>query len=122
MTPISKYIGHSYEKYNCLKLVQEFYRDQFGLEVRNYFEGEVPSREDVENLIVTNKGEFHKVIEPKFGDIVIIKLYGIECHIGVVIDDKHFIHSAKRIGSCMDKFSRYKNMIAGYFRHQEFAA
>lgn len=121
MKPLSEYIGHSYEKYNCLKLVQEFYKDQFGLEVRNYFEGEVPSREDVVNLIITNKGEFLKVENPSFGDIVIIKLYGVECHIGVVVDAKYFIHSAKRIGSCMERLSRYRHMIAGYYRHQEFA-
>lgn len=117
-----KYIGRPYEKYNCFDLVKEFYADNFGLELKNYFEGPVPTPKEVETLIVTNKGEFLKVEgKPMFGDIVVIKLYGLECHIGVCIDASRFLHSAKKIGSNMDRLERYSKMIAGYYRHKEYA-
>lgn len=115
-----KYIGRSYESYNCFELVKEFYKDQFGLDLSNYWEGgDVPSRDQVESLIVSNKGDFVRVDTPEFGDIVVIKLYGLECHVGVVVSKTHFLHSARNIGSLMDRLERYSKMNGGYFRHRE---
>lgn len=114
-----KYIGRDYESYNCFDLVKEFYMDHFNLSLKDYFAGPVPPREEVPSLIVSNKGHFIQVEKPKFGDIVVIKLYGIESHVGVVIDSSHFLHSARKIGSNMDRLERYSKMIGGYYRHKE---
>jgi len=119
---LRKYIGRSYETYNCLDLVKEFYKDFFGLEVKNYFEGAVPDRDSVNTLINTNRGDFVEIKdkrEIKFGDIVVIRLYGLECHLGVVVQGTKFLHSAKNIGSNMDRLERYDRLIAGYYRHRE---
>lgn len=117
-----KYIGRKYEEYNCFELVKEFYKDQFSLEIKNYFEGPVPDRKEVESLIISNKGDFIKVEgKPQFGDIVVIRLYGFECHIGVCVNPHQFLHSAKNIGSCMDRLERYSKMIAGYYRHKAYS-
>ena len=118
---MKKYIGKPYEKYNCFDLVKEFYLDNFSLVLMDYFEGPVvPDRKQVECLIVTNKGDFIEVTgNPQFGDIVSIKLYGLECHIGVCLGNGKFLHSTRNIGSNMDTLSRYSKMIAGYYRHQE---
>lgn len=116
----SKYIGRDYESYNCLDLAKEFYRDHFGLELKNYFEGDVvPSRKDIECLINTNKGELEKVIKPKFGDIIVINLYGYASHIGVYIGEEKFLHSVRKIGSCLDSLPRYSKMVEGFYRHRE---
>jgi len=122
---LRKYIGRSYEEFNCLQLVQEFYKDHFNLEIQNYFEGEVPERHEVELLIKSNKGKFVEVPslkEVRFGDIVVIRLYGIECHLGVVIEGTKFLHSAKNIGSNIDRLERYARLISGYYRHSEASA
>lgn len=118
-----KYIGKPYEKYNCFDLVKEFYMDHFQLDIKNYFEGgPIPGDKVIESLIVSNKGDFAKVEgKPQFGDIVVIKLHGIECHIGVCIDSSRFIHSARKIGSNMDRLERYAKLIAGYYRHRNYA-
>lgn len=117
---LRKYIGRDYATYNCFDLVKEFYKDQFQLDLKEYFEGDVPERKEVESLIISNKGKFISVSDkPVFGDIVVIKFYGVECHIGVVIGGGKFLHSARGIGSLLDKLDRYSNMIAGYFRHRE---
>lgn len=123
-TDLKKYIGRDYGDYSCLDLVKEFYKDFFNLDVKNYYEGDVPDRKKVESLIVTNRGDFVRVpdVERKFGDIVIIKLYGIECHIGVVVNTSQFLHSAKNIGSNMDRLERYSKLISGYYRHREVVA
>jgi len=118
-----KYIGRPYETYNCFDLVKEFYADNFKLDIKHYFEGgPVPDRREVESLVVSNKGDFVKVEgKPQFGDIVVLKLYGLECHIGVCVDASRFLHSAKKIGSSLDRLDRYSKMIAGFYRHREYA-
>lgn len=117
---LNKYIGRSYEEYNCFDLVKEFYMDFFGVEVKNYFEGPVPDRREVFNLIKTNKGDFEEVKgKPQFGDIVVIRLYGLECHIGVVIHGAQFLHSVKGTGSNIDRLTRYTNIISGFYRMKE---
>lgn len=116
---LRKYIGRSYSEYNCFDLVKEFYADHFRLELKHYFEGPVPSRQEAESLIVSNKGDFEKVDVPTFGDIVIIRLYGLECHVGVCVGNGKFLHSARNIGSLLDRLERYHKMIAGYYRHRE---
>lgn len=119
---LRKYIGRSYEQYNCFDLVREFYEDNFGLEIKNYWEGPAPERKQVASLIITNKGDFVKVEDaPKYGDIMIIRLYGVECHVGVYIENGRFLHSARNIGSIIDRVERYNKMIAGYYRHRERA-
>lgn len=116
---LSKYIGKEYEKYNCLDLVKEFYADQYGIIIKDYFEGPVPAKKDIECLIVSNKGEFEQVRSPRFGDIVVIKLYGYSSHIGVCIGEDKFLHSVRTAGSCLDTLSRYSRIIEGYYRHRE---
>lgn len=117
---IKKYIGHPYEEYNCLELVKEFYLDNFNLIIKNYFEGPVPNSKIVQSLIVSNKGDFISVTgKPQFGDIVTIRLYGLECHIGVCLGDGNFLHSIRGPGSAMEKLAKYGRLISGFYRHRE---
>lgn len=120
---LMKYIGRRYEEYNCFDLVKEFYKDHYDLDLRNYYDREgIPDRDGVASLIVSNKGDFIQTKKPEFGDVVIIKLHGIECHIGVVAHGGTFLHSTKAYGSCLDRLARYEKLIAGYYRHKDKAA
>lgn len=122
---LKKYIGRDYEKYNCLDLVKEFYLDFFGLTIKEYYEGGTPDRREVESLINTNRGDFERVDdsgERKFGDLIVIKLYGIECHIGVYIENGMFLHSGRTVGSHIDRVSKYEHLVAGFYRHREIPA
>lgn len=120
MDDLSKYIGRSYSKYNCFDLVKEFYLDQYKITLRDFFEGDVvPSRREIEFLIISNRGEFKEVHSPGYGDLVVIKLFGYSSHIGVCVGGGKFIHSLKGPGSCMENLGRYSNMIEGFYRHRE---
>lgn len=119
---LSKYVGRSYNVYNCFDLVKEFYADQYGLDLKNYFDGKiVPERKEVESLVITNLGFFVPVEKPKFGDIVVIRLFGYSSHIGVCVGEGKFLHSIRNTGSCMDSLGRYSKMIEGFYRHRERA-
>lgn len=120
---ILKYIGRSYEECNCFDLAKEFYKDNYGLDLKNYFEGDsIPPRNEIESLIVSNKGDFKRVDIPKVGDIVVINLFGYSCHIGVIVGPGKFIHSVRGAGSCVDTISKYKKMIDGFYRHRELVS
>lgn len=119
-TRIKKYIGRPYEATNCFEIVREFYLGEFNLEVKQYYSGCTPKDKEVEALIQTNRGDFIRVEEPQFGDILLIKLKGVECHLGIYIQKETFLHSIKGTGSVLDKVEKYKNLIVGYYRHRGF--
>lgn len=120
---VSQYIGRPYEKANCLDIAREFYMREFQIEIKQYYEGPTPGPKDVEALIVSNKGEFVAVSdEPQFGDLVVIRLYGVECHLGIFIQKGKFLHSIKTAGSVLDNLTKYEKMIVGFYRHKGLAA
>jgi cell wall-associated NlpC family hydrolase len=122
MRDLSKYIGRSYNTYNCFDCAKHFYHDELGLDLKNYFDGAiVPDRKEIECLVITNKGDFVKVDKPEFGDIIVIRLYGYASHIGIYVGEGRFLHSLRDVGSCIDVLSRYEKMVEGYYRHQELA-
>lgn len=119
MKGILKYIGRDYDKYNCFDLVKEFYLDFYNLDLKNYWESaEVPERWKTQNLIVSSKGDFDKVTEPKQGDIVVVNLFGYSCHVGIFIEQRFILHSLRKIGSCIEPTKKYERMIEGYYRHR----
>jgi cell wall-associated NlpC family hydrolase len=121
MADLAKYIGIPYEKKNCLDLVKDFYRQELGLEIKEYYEGNTPDRREVETLIASNRGDFVKVDrkDARLGDLVIVRLYGIESHIGIFISSQFMLHSARGIGSCIERLKKYESMISGFYRHRE---
>ncbi len=120
---LTKYIGRPYEKYHCFDLVKEVYLDFFNLSLSNYYESkDIPANSTIQSLIISNKGDFVKVDQPQFGDIVVIKLFGYSCHIGVCIGEGKFLHSIRKVGSCVDNLKRYEKLIDGYYRHREKTA
>lgn len=122
-TDLFKYIGRPYKQYNCFDLVKEFYKDQFDLDLKNYFDGpEVPGRHEVQSLIVSNKGDFIQIGVPEFGDIVIMFIRGIPCHMGVCIGGGKFLHAHEKADSCIDSLKRWSNMVEGFYRHRERAS
>jgi uncharacterized protein YijF (DUF1287 family) len=94
-----------------------FYKQEFGLELRHYFEGKKPEdKEVIKNLIYTHAGDFKKVDVPIYGDIVLIKIEGVESHIGIYIDEQFILHSRVATGSVMDRLHTWKHRVTGYYR------
>lgn len=118
---LSQYVGISYEVKNCLEIIQFFYKQEFDIEIRNFFDGPMPDPEKVEALIVSNKGTFVKVQDPMYGDILTVNLRGLTCHLGVYVGQKKFLHSRKEVGSCIEPLKKYQRLVEGFYRHQELA-
>lgn len=112
----SSLVGIPYENMNCWDLAVKFYSDILGLSLHNFWSGPTPHRSMTQNLIYTNKGEFEKVDSPQFGDIILIRLQGYESHIGIYVGDEMMLHSTRGNGSVMERLSRWRNLIVGYYR------
>ena len=110
-------VGTPYSVANCWELAVLFYDRVFGISLYHIYSGPIPEdRKDKKNLIYTNMGEFEEVTIPEFGDIVLIKLFGVESHIGVFVGSGMFMHTTRNTGCVMDRVDKWKKMIVGYYR------
>lgn len=109
-------IGIPYEKYDCWGIVREWYKIVYGIELKHYY-SEVPNDRNIANsLIYSSMGDFKKVETPEFGDIVLIKLFGVESHIAVYLGDGLILHTSKNTGCIIDRLSKWGKVVTGYFR------
>ena len=115
---LSSLIGRLYEQVNCWQLVREFYMKIYGIELSQYHGPVTPDAEKTAELITTNRGDFARVEEPRFGDLMLLRILGMECHIGIFIGKGKFLHSLKGTGSVLDSFEKYKSRVVGYYRHR----
>jgi len=113
----SNLIGIPYEEKNCWDICRDFYLEILGVELKSYFDGvEVPSKEITNSLIYTNLGDFIRVEGPIFGDLVLMRIFGIDSHIGIYIGGGKLLHTSKATGSHIDRVSRLGKLITGYYR------
>lgn len=115
----SKLIGTPYNIQDCWGIAREFYRIVFNIDLKRYYD-EIPQNRDIaKGLVYTNKGDFKEVSSPQFGDLILIKLFGIESHIAIYIDENTILHTQHRVGCNLDKLSKWKRLIVGYYRLEE---
>lgn len=113
----SNLIGIPYEEMNCFALAKAFYKQVLGLDLKSYHDGKSKeTKESSKALIYTNLGDFYLVEIPNFGDLILLKLWGIESHIGVYLGDGLMLHSIQGTGSAIDRVTRWGKNISGYYR------
>jgi cell wall-associated NlpC family hydrolase len=117
----SKLIGTPYKEKDCWGIVVEFYRVALGIELNSYYQDIPKDRDIAKNLIYSSMGDFTLVEakEAKFGDILLIKLMGVESHIAVYVGEGKMLHSTLHSGCVIESVSRWKHLIVGYYRVNE---
>ncbi len=108
-------IGTSYEEKDCWQIAKDFYSMVFGVSLGRIYDGPPQERKDTELLVKKYIEEFEKVDTPKFGDLILFNIRGLESHIGVYVGEERFIHSSKRIGCVIDLITRWEKLIVGYY-------
>ena len=101
---------------NCWDLSVKFYSSVLGVSLEGIYSGDTPSRSETRDLIYSNVGKFSKVTDPFFGDIILLKLYGIESHIAVYLGGGKMLHTSKLTGSVVERVEKWEHLIVGYFR------
>lgn len=109
-------IGIPYKEKDCWGVVTQFYKDVFSIELKSYYT-DIPETKDIaKNIIYSSKGDFQLVENRKFGDIFLIKLLGVECHIAVYIGDGMVLHTTEHSGCVIERVSRWEKRIVGTYR------
>lgn len=109
-------IGVPYCEADCWQLAVRFYSLVFQVDLKHYYDETPRDRADRRCLIYSNRGEFELVDSPEFGDLILISILGIESHIGIFLGGDTFLHTKEATGSVIDRVSRYRTRITGYYR------
>lgn len=72
---------------DCAGLVCLVYREQYGLDVDVFFDTYLSSDlKASEEMLKEARKDWHQVDKPQEGDVVLLQMLGIACHVGVVVD------------------------------------
>lgn len=127
----SKYIGipfkekgRDFDGCDCWGLVYLFKKHYQNEDVPTYTEDYLTPlhKEEIHSLIV-NKRSFWKEIplgSEQFGDVINLRINGKDWHVGIVIDNKQFLHVMDGIDSVCEKYNSilWKHKIAGFYRYE----
>ena len=112
-----KYIGIPYEKMDCYDLCKKFYKEEFGVELPDQHYIDNRDVKEMAEVVGSCKEEFVKVSDPRFGDLVLLRVWGMPAHVGLYVNDKIILHTQEKIGSMLENISpRWVNRIEGYYR------
>lgn len=112
----SNLIGVPYAKMNCWELCQKFYKQVFGMELQDYFDPTYTEDKNyVNGLIRANDKDFIRVKKPEFGDLITMRIRGVECHVVVYLGRGLILHTSKTTGSVIDRLARWNTMIVGFY-------
>lgn len=111
-------IGIPHSQMHCWDLTKEFYRKVLGVELKHVAEDPKGAAER-QNLIWTSVGDFQRVSEPRYGDIILIKVKGLESHIAVYLDDGLMLHTTESTGSVIDRTHKWARTFVGFYRPKE---
>lgn len=128
MSLFKKYVGTPYlhagrdlNGLDCWGLIIAIYRD-LGINIWDYKEFYAPSNEWDASVFLKAyilQNEWYPVKSFRTYDALLFKnMIGIGTHVGVVIDEFHFIHSARKIGTVITPISLWEDKIMGIYRHK----
>jgi cell wall-associated NlpC family hydrolase len=112
----SSMIGIPYSELDCWAVVVKFYKEAMDTELKRYYEKVPRDRSTAKNLIYTHKSEFYQVHTPEVGDIITIRLAGVESHIAVYLGEEKILHTSIATGCIIDRLSKWQKCIEGIYR------
>lgn len=112
----SNLIGIPYEVLDCWGIVREFYSLVYGASLQSYYTEIPKDREIAKSLILSSMKDFECVLDRKFGDVVLIKLYGVESHIAVYLGEEKILHTNFNTGCVIENIGRWEKLIVGFYR------
>ena len=112
----SSLIGRPYSELDCWQLVREFYRIVFNAHLKAYYDNIPETRDIAKSIVYDSMRDFIKVSDRQFGDLFLIKMLGVECHIAVYLGDGLMLHTSISSGAIIERVARWEKMIVGTYR------
>lgn len=121
---LGRFVGLPYAAPNgCWRLVVAVYRELFGLALPDYTADAAGlSRAALASLIDTQRSAWCRVEVERPGDVVLFKILGAACHVGVVQAPGQFLHvlhagQTARIESY--RSPAWRPRVEGFYRHAD---
>jgi cell wall-associated NlpC family hydrolase len=129
MTDWSEYIGIPYKfggsdrnGVDCWGLVRLVYRERYGRELPA-FEHNGLTEEECGLLVDHSKPLMNarRLDWPRLGDLVVMKIYGHPCHVGIVVGgpgERNLLHTLKGHDSVIDRYDgpTWQCRLDGFYR------
>ncbi len=116
--------GRDFDGCDCWGLIYLFKKFEENIDVPTYTNKYLSplEKEEIHNLVV-NERLFWKEIplgKEKFGDVINLRINGKDWHVGIVLNNKRFLHVMKSINTVIEKYTslQWKNKIAGFYRYE----
>lgn len=109
-------IGTPYEVLDCWGVAREFYRIVFNVDLKQYYEVIPETRDIAKGIVYDSMKDFIEVEDRRFGDLVLIRLYGVESHIAVYLGEGNILHTSKHSGCLIERIARWEKLIVGFYR------
>ena len=120
----SKYVGIPFEDKDCWQLCRYVYRQELGQSLPT-FDYSDPTDFKSLNVIfneeLDGRTRFKQVedhMEEDY-DLVLMRLAVLPTHVGILVGERHILHTLPDIGSCIDRKDsvRLSANIRGYYRY-----
>lgn len=121
--------GRDRDGIDCWGLVCLVYREVLGLEVPSFagdYEGTTPQdAEHIAELFAQRwpLPEFRALDPdelPAAGDVVLFRLYGLPCHVGIYVGEQSILHVRSGVDACVERIDgpTWRPRVVGLFRHR----
>lgn len=107
---------------DCWGLPRLFYAREKGIELPSLLESydTASDHRAVTALVVAQARGWRRVVIPEWADLVTLNVAGRPWHVGVVLDERHFLHTMEGLGSIIDRLDspRWSSRVEGFWRYQ----
>lgn len=112
----AKLIGVPYTEKDCWQIAVAFYSMVFGIELAPYYQEIPKERKEAQRLVYDAIKDFYPVSKPEFGDLLLMRMFGLECHIGVYLGNGKVLHTFEKTGCVIDSFAKWEKVLVGCYR------
>jgi cell wall-associated NlpC family hydrolase len=118
-----KSLGRDRSGVDCWGIVYLVYQEAFRREVPRY--GEYVDAYDFLEVSALIRGEiatrWHEVSPEACGDVILLRVNGQPCHVGIVVAQGKFLHSIEGSDSCVERYDglKWKRRILGFYHYED---
>jgi cell wall-associated NlpC family hydrolase len=114
--------GNDREGCDCWKLIVMVYREQLGIDLPDYAEifvdDSLASLRRVARTMKEERLKWRQVQTPIPYDVILLRIDGLVCHAGLVIDRRRMLHIMDGTDSTVEEFTglQWKQRVEGFYR------
>lgn len=111
--------GRGPEGLDCYGLVREVSREHFATELPLWDEYDgTKDRARLAEVVEAAMGSFAPVSVPRAGDVVLFRIGGHLCHVGIVVAPPWFLHSLAGCDSALERWdmTMWERRVEGFYR------